>query len=89
MIAEALKLNPLANFGNLVLENIPKENDKIVLELSSFQLEYLDYIKPKVSIISNIKEDHISYHGSFENYKNSKIKICSNQDNKDFTVLNL
>ncbi len=88
MIAEALKLNPLANFGNLVLENIPKENDKIVLELSSFQLEYLDYIKPKVSIISNLKEDHISYHGSFENYKNSKIKICSNQDNKDFTVLN-
>ena len=88
MIAEALKINPLANFGNLVLENIPKENDKIVLELSSFQLEYLDYIKPKVSIISNLKEDHISYHGSFENYKNSKIKICSNQDNKDFTVLN-
>ena len=66
----------------LVLENIPKENDKIVLELSSFQLEYLDYIKPKVSIISNIKEDHISYHGNFKNYKKSKIKICYHQEKK-------
>ena len=77
-----LKLKPLANFGNLVLENFPKENEKIVLELSSFQLEYLNYIKPNVSIISNIKEDHISYHGSFENYFSSKIKICNYQDEK-------
>lgn len=88
MIAKALKLNPLANFGNLVLENFPKKNKKIVLELSSFQLEYLDYIKPKVSIISNIKEDHIAYHGSFKNYKNSKIKICKNQQPEDFVILN-
>ena len=52
MIARALKVKPLANFGNLVLEN--SGEDCIVLELS-FQLEYIDYIKPKVSIISNIR----------------------------------
>ena len=51
-------------------------------------LQYLDYIKPKVSIISNIKEDHIAYHGSFKNYKNSKIKICQYQQPEDFVILN-
>ena len=35
MIAEALNLKPLANYGHLVLENLPRKNDKIVLELSS------------------------------------------------------
>ena len=88
MIAEALNLKPLANYGHLVLENLPKKNDNIVLELSSFQLEYLSFIKPKVSIISNIKEDHISYHGNFRNYFLSKTKINLHQDQDDFLILN-
>ena len=88
MIAEALNLKPLANYGHLVLENLPRKNDKIVLELSSFQLEYLSFIKPKVSIISNIKEDHISYHGNFRNYFLSKTKINLHQDQDDYLILN-
>ena len=88
MIAEALNLKPLANYGHLVLENLPRKNDNIVLELSSFQLEYLSFIKPKVSIISNIKEDHISYHGNFRNYFLSKTKINLHQDQDDYLILN-
>ncbi|MBF96847.1 MAG: UDP-N-acetylmuramoylalanine--D-glutamate ligase [Alphaproteobacteria bacterium MarineAlpha9_Bin4] len=88
MIAKALKVKPLANFGNLVLENFPKKNEVLVLELSSFQLEYLHFIKPKISIISNIKEDHISYHGNFKKYFSSKTKINKFQDKNDFLILN-
>ena len=88
MISTALNIKPLANYGNAVLENLPKIKKNIVLELSSFQLDYLDFIKPKVSIISNIKEDHISYHGNFQNYQKAKIKICNYQDEKDFAILN-
>ena len=29
------------------------------------------------SIITNIQNDHIDFHGNFENYKNAKLKICS------------
>jgi UDP-N-acetylmuramoylalanine--D-glutamate ligase len=58
MISKVLKVKPLANYGNTALENLQKINKNIVLELSSFQLDYLNFIKPKVSIISNIKEDH-------------------------------
>ncbi len=88
MIAKMLRVKALANFGNLVLSNIPKSKEDIVLELSSFQLEYLNKIKPKVAIISNIKEDHLSYHGSFENYLKSKVKISKFQGKHDYLILN-
>jgi len=88
MVAKALDLKPLANYGNLVLENFPKKDEEIVLELSSFQLEYLNFIKPKVAIISNVKEDHISYHGNFKNYFISKTKISKHQDQDDYLILN-
>ena len=88
MIAKALNLKPLANYGNLVLENFPKKNEEIVLELSSFQLEYLNFIKPNIAIISNIKEDHISYHGSFKRYIKSKLKISKYQDKTNYLILN-
>ncbi len=88
MLAKALNSKPLANYGNLVLENFPKKNETIVLELSSFQLEYLNFIKPKISIISNIKEDHISYHGNFKNYFIAKTKISKYQDQTDYLILN-
>ena len=29
------------------------------------------------SIITNIHNDHIDFHGNYENYKNAKLKICS------------
>ena len=29
------------------------------------------------SIITNIQNDHIDFHGNYENYKNAKLKICS------------
>ena len=88
MIAKALNLKPLANFGNLVLENFPKKNEEIILELSSYQLEYITFIKPKISIISNVKEDHLSYHGSFNNYFLSKTKISKYQNKNDYLILN-
>ena len=84
----ALNSRPLANYGNLVLENLPRENENIILELSSFQLEYLPFIKPTVSIISNIKEDHLTYHGNFKSYFLAKIKINKYQDNNDYLILN-
>ena len=88
MIAKFMKCKPLANYGNLVLSNVPKYNDKLVLELSSFQLDYINTIKPKIAIITNIKKDHLIHHGTYKNYINSKLKISFFQSAKDFIILN-
>ena len=88
MIANVLKTIPLGNFGNMILDNLDKKTKHFVIELSSFQLEYIDNFKPNISIISNINNDHLNYHKTFDNYLDAKINISKNQDKEDFLILN-
>jgi UDP-N-acetylmuramoylalanine--D-glutamate ligase len=60
-----------------------------VIEVSSFQLERIYSFKPYISVILNITSDHIDRHKSFENYRNLKIKLLSNQDRSDWSVINM
>ncbi len=88
MIASVLKTKPLGNFGNTILDNLDDKTKHFVLELSSFQLEYIINFKPNISIISNINNDHLNYHKTFDNYFKAKINISKNQDKEDFLILN-
>ncbi len=88
MISSVLKSQPLGNFGNTILDNLDQQAKYFVIELSSFQLDYIDNFKPNISIISNINNDHLNYHKTFENYLNAKINISKNQDKEDFLILN-
>lgn len=64
------------------------EADILVAEVSSFQLEHTLQFRPKVSVITNIKNDHLDYHGTWENYAWAKGKILANQTGQDWAVLN-
>lgn len=59
-----------------------------VLEVSSFQLETIRTFRPKTALILNLTPDHLNRHGSFENYARLKARICENQTEADFLVLN-
>ncbi len=59
-----------------------------VAEISSFQLETMRTVKPKVSAILNITPDHLDRHGSMDGYIKVKKSITQNQDGSDFCVLN-
>src|SRR5699024_266256 len=63
-------------------------DDVFIIETSSFQLEHTINFKPKVSLITNISEDHIDWHETYENYIRSKFKIFINQSKEDYIVLN-
>ncbi len=88
MISKILKTQPLGNFGNTILNNLDEKTKHFVIELSSFQLDYIDNFKPNISIISNINNDHLNYHKTFDNYFKAKINISKNQDKEDFLILN-
>lgn len=45
-----------------------------ILETSSFTLHYTAMAKPNLYILLPISEDHISWHGSFEEYQKAKLK---------------
>ena len=74
-------------FSEIVLE--ASENDFVVLEVSSFQLDLIKDFKPNIGMILNITPDHLNrYENKFENYINSKLRLYKNQDKNDYLILN-
>lgn len=61
----------------------------IVLEISSFQLDLIETFRPDVAIILNITPDHLNRYESFAHYAVSKMRICMNQTEQDFAIMNL
>ena len=59
-----------------------------VLELSSFQLETVDTLRPKIAVILNLTPDHLDRHGSLASYAAAKERIFAQQTGEDFLVLN-
>jgi len=64
------------------------ENDLLVLEVSSFQLETTVDFRPKVSVILNIMQDHLDRHKDLDEYINAKYRIFANQTKEDWAILN-
>jgi len=80
----------VGNIGDPFTEEVLKTKDdsKIALEISSFQLEGVTTFKPKASAILNITPDHLDRHHTMENYIRIKESITKNQTEEDTVVLN-
>lgn len=78
------------NIGTVVSDVATKATEKnvIVTELSSFQLMGTVEFKPKVSVLLNIFDAHLDYHGTKEEYVAAKAKILANQTEDDFVIYN-
>ncbi len=59
----------------------------IVCELSSFQLEDVETLRPKVGVLLNLEPDHLDRHGSFEAYADTKLRMFERQAADDTAVL--
>ena len=71
------------NVGQTVIESVlnQKQFDFLALELSSFQIQWSQYPEYESVALLNIAEDHIDWHGSFDNYAKAKLKLI-NQSKK-------
>lgn len=65
------------NVGTTVIEVVESQEkyDYLVLELSSFQLHWLEDAQFVSAAILNIAEDHVDWHGSFDAYAKDKLSI--------------
>ena len=52
-----------------------READWVVCELSSFQLEDVHELACEVAVLLNLEPDHLDRHGSFEAYRDAKLRI--------------
>lgn len=80
LLAGGVRAVACGNIGKPILDCIrdPAEYQVLVVELSSFQLHYLDQIEPFSSAVLNVAHDHLDWHGSFENYRGAKGRMYEN-----------
>ncbi len=59
----------------------------IVCELSSFQLEDVATLRPRVAVLTNLEPDHLDRHGTYEAYASAKLRIFERQREHDVAVV--
>ncbi len=60
----------------------------VVVEVSSFQLEFSPTVKPAAAAFLNLSPDHLDRHGTMEEYRRAKAQLFANQDSDDIFVAN-
>ena len=78
----------IGNIGNPALsEKKISKKTFFVIEVSSYQLEYIKIFTAKYAVILNISIDHIERHKNLTNYVNAKFKLLDSQNNKSFAFV--
>jgi UDP-N-acetylmuramoylalanine--D-glutamate ligase len=72
-------------FFDIMKDITPKT--KIVLELSSHQLEFIRKA-PHVSVLLNLFEEHLDHYSSLLDYQQAKFNIAGYQSDKDYFIYN-
>lgn len=78
------------NIGAPLFANIEKmtKNDRVVLELSSFQLMTMD-TSTDVAVVTNLSPNHLDMHKDMNEYVDSKKNVFKYQESENLLVLNL
>jgi UDP-N-acetylmuramoylalanine--D-glutamate ligase len=65
-----------------------REVDALVVELSSFQLEGIERLRPRVAALLNVTPDHLDRYRDVDQYALAKARLFMNQEAGDFAVAN-
>ena len=77
------------NIGKSLLTELDriKPDDWLVLELSSFMLEWLSGWSPHIAVATNLADNHLDRHDTLENYARIKQNILRWQTRSDIAIL--
>lgn len=76
------------NIGVPLIEAVYGDDQFVVAEVSSFQLQYTDRFRPSVSCWLNLAPDHLDWHPDMQHYAAAKAKVWSKQRAGDRAVFN-
>ena len=62
--------------------------EHIVVEIASAQCSSIRDFHPQISVITNIRADHLDFHGDEDSYARAKAKIFVNQTEDDLLIYN-
>lgn len=85
-----LNVGLAGNVGKSFALQVAENNyDFYVLELSSFQLDYMFTFKADIALILNITPDHMDwYNNNMQQYIQSKFRISQNQTQNNYLIYN-
>ena len=77
------------NIGTPMLELVDESHEakRVVLELSSFQLERAGPIRPAWAALLNVQPDHADMHADAEAYRAAKLRLFASQGEGDKAML--
>ena len=76
------------NLGTPLIEAAEKDVDVLIIEISSFQLEWIKKFRAHVGIHLNLTDDHFERYRDLEDYGRAKARLFENQGAGDFAILN-
>ena len=85
-----LSVGLAGNIGYSLAEQVIEDKfEYYVLEVSSFQLDDVQYFKPWISVLLNITPDHLDrYNYSLDAYAQAKLRLVRRQDSDDTFIYN-
>lgn len=76
------------NLGAPFIGAVSEPWDWGVVEISSFQLEWVERFRPRIAVHLNVTEDHLDRYPTFADYCRAKERIFAAQTEDDFAILN-
>jgi UDP-N-acetylmuramoylalanine--D-glutamate ligase len=75
------------NLGTPLIEAVGTSIDCAVAEVSSFQLEWMKELRPRIGIFLNLTDDHLDRYDSLDEYGAAKARLFRAQTPEDWAVL--
>ncbi len=76
------------NLGAPLIEAAGRDFDALVVEISSFQLEWIEKFRAHAGVHLNLTDDHFERYHGLEDYGRAKARLFENQGAGDFAILN-
>ncbi len=76
------------NLGTPLTDAVGGEWDVAVVEVSSFQLEWIEKFRPRAAVHLNLSDDHFDRYKDLSDYGRAKARLFENQNVSDYAILN-
>ncbi len=76
------------NLGTPLIEAAGQDFEALVVEISSFQLEWIEKFRAHVGVHLNLTDDHFERYRDLGDYGRAKARLFENQGAGDFAILN-
>jgi UDP-N-acetylmuramoylalanine--D-glutamate ligase len=90
MLAACLGAAAAGNIGTPLVSLLGADEPVglVVAELSSFQLQFAQTLRPDVAVLLNLAPDHLDWHGGWDGYQAAKARVWRAQRPTDWAVVN-